>query len=264
MKFTTAEEAVQYAVNASFKSPLGKNFSISKSYTRPDGSLGIEGWVSKPVKDIEKDVLEPEAFSGPGLHEYMQRGAPVSVEHNTRTFPVGFLQKARLVRNGEILQEEINPKQPAEDFRYYREEVEAQHGTGWYALGSIYNTNAQIGIQKGVVSSFSWLGMPVEWEPLADGGKHFTKKGSINPLLEVTITAYPVNTAATLRIAKSRGYVPHLDRKRLVELLGNPMVVEAVVGILVPPGTSSAVVEEQLRQYRFGRTDLNGAAKGTL
>jgi hypothetical protein len=251
-KFMNAEEAVQYAVNASFKSPLGKSFAIQKSYVRPDGTLAIEGWISTPKKDIERDILEPESFAGPGLHEYMQRGAPISVEHNTRTFPVGYLQKARLVRDGEVIQDEVNPKQPAEDFRYYREEVEAQKGTGWYALGSIYSENAKIGIQKGVVSSFSWLGMPVEWEPMADGGKHFVSKGSVNPILEVTITAYPVNTAATLRIAKSRGYVPHLDRKRLVELLGNPLVVEAVVGILVPPGTSSAVVEEQLRQYRYG------------
>lgn len=254
-KFRSAEEAVAYVLHGSFKQPLGKSFEIRKSFVRTDGSLGIEGWISTPKKDIEKDVLEPEAFAGDGLRDYMRRGAPVSVEHNTRTIPSGYLQKAVLFRDGQPIQIEYNPKQPlmrGEDFRAF------DGGTGWYGLGAIYNPHVSLGIQKGVLSSFSWLGMPVEWEDFPDGGKHFVKKGAVNPIIEVTVTAYPVNTSATMRIAKARGFIPHLDRKRLAELLANPLVVEAVVDILVPPGTASAVIEEQLKQHRLSA----GAKRG--
>ena len=245
-KFKTTEEAMAYVLHGSFKQPLGKGFELRKSYIRADGSLGIEGWVSTPAKDIEKDVMEPESFAGDGLHAYMQRGAPISVEHNTRTFPVGFMQKSLLVRDGKIIQQEDNPKHPVVEPRFY------EGGTGWYGVGTIYDKAAAIGVMKGTVSSFSWLGMPVEWDNFPDGGKHFTKKGSVNPLLEVTVTAYPVNTTATMRIAKSLGYIPHMDRKRMAELLTNPVVLDAVVDILVPPGTASAVIQEQLEKHRFG------------
>lgn len=250
-KFKTTEEAMAYVLHGSFKQPLGKQFELRKSYIRADGSLGIEGWISTPMRDIEKDVMEPESFAGESLHAYMQRGAPISVEHNTRTFPVGFLQKATLVRDGKVIQEEINPKQKSEDYRFF------EGGTGFYGVGTIYDKAAAIGVMKGTVSSFSWLGMPVEWENFPDGGKHFVKKGSVNPLLEVTVTAYPVNTSATMRIAKSLGYIPHMDRKRMAELLTNPFVLDAVVDILVPPGTASAAIQEQLEKYRFG-TDKKG------
>jgi len=245
-KFASAEEAVAYVLNGSIKQPLGKNFAIQKSYIRADGSLAVEGWISTPQKDIEKDVIEPEAFSGAPLHDYMERGAPISVEHALKTYPVGYLQKARLVRDNTILQEEYNPKHPKEEFRYYN------GGTGWYGLGTIFDKQAALGVAKGVVGSFSWLGMPVDWEQFPDGGKHFSKPGSISPVLEVTVTAYPVNTSATMRIAKARGYIPKIDRQRVAELLANPLVVEAIIDILVPPGTASAVIEEQLRKHRFG------------
>jgi hypothetical protein len=245
-KFATAEEAVAYVLGKSYQQPLGKAFEISKSYIRHDGSLGVEGWISTPAKDIEKDVIEPESFAGVGLADYMRRGAPVSIEHQTRSLPVGYLQKSRLVRDGKIIQDVTNPKhtEDREDFRYY------DGGTGWYALGVIYNEQAMLGISKGVLSSFSWIAMPTDWEDLADGGKHFTKPGSIAPIIETTLTAYPVNTSATMRIAKSRGYRPRIDRQKMVQLLANPLVVDAVVDILVPPGTASAVIEEQLKLHR--------------
>src|SRR5260221_6994188 len=89
---------------------LGKEWLITKAYTLDEGSLAIEGWISTPLKDMEKDILEPEAFSGETLYGLFQRGAPISTEHDTRGYPVGYLQKATLVREGKILQEEDNPK----------------------------------------------------------------------------------------------------------------------------------------------------------
>lgn len=246
-KFATPQDAMAYVLGKSYRQPLGKavELDMRKSWTRQDGSLGFEGWISTPKKDIEKDIVEPESFSGAALKDYMRRGAPVSIDHNTRTIPVGYLMKSMLVRDGRIIQLEHNPKQPTqEDWRAF------EGGTGWYAMGAVFDPRAALGIQKGVLSSFSWLGMPVDWEKLDDGGKHFSKPGSINPLLESTLTAYPINTDAVLRIAKSYGVRPYIDRAKVAELLANPLVVEAVVDILVPPGTASAVIEEQLKQVR--------------
>lgn len=112
-----------------------------------------------------------------------------------------------------------------------------------------------MGISKGVLSSFSWIAMPGDWEDMEDGGKHFIKPGSIAPIIETTLTAYPVNTTATMRIAKSRGFVPRIDRQKMVQLLANPLVVDAVVDILVPPGTASAAIEEQLELHRQARAN---------
>lgn len=249
-KFATAEEAIAYVLGKSYKQPVGKGFEMVKSYRLSDGSLVREGWVSTPDKDIDKDEIEPESFSGPGFHDYMTRGAPVSVEHQTRSLPVGFLQKAALVRDGNIIQVEDNPKHPQVDFRYF------DGGTGWYGLVNIYEDLAIRGIMKGVLSAFSWIAMPQEWEELEDGGRHFTKPGSIAPIIETTLTAYPVNTNAVMKIAKAKGYKPYIDRSQVVALLANPLVVDAVIDILVPPGTASAVIEEQLRKHRFDK--LNG------
>jgi hypothetical protein len=61
---------------------------------------------STPQRDIEKDILEPGAFAGDGLSDYFDRGAPISSGHNTKSFPVGSLQRAVLVRGGSIIQQE--------------------------------------------------------------------------------------------------------------------------------------------------------------
>lgn len=243
-KFATAEEAIAYVLGKSYKQPVGKGFELAKSYRLPDGSLVREGWISTPDKDIDKDQIEPESFSGQGFHDYMMRGAPVSVEHQTRSLPVGFLQKAVLVRDGNIIQSEDNPNHPQVDFLHF------DGGTGWYGMVNVYEDMAVRGIMKGVLSSFSWIAMPQDWDETEDGGRHFHKPGSIAPIIETTLTAYPVNTKAVMQIAKSRGYRPHIDRLQMVELLANPLVVDAVVDILVPPGTASAAIEEQLKQYR--------------
>src|SRR5258708_11464269 len=97
---------------------MGKslNLEIMKYSVKADGTLDAEGFISTPDKDIERDILEPEAFSGEGLTGYMKRGAPVSIEHGTKTLPIGFMHKARLVRNGQVLQDENNPKHPPIDF----------------------------------------------------------------------------------------------------------------------------------------------------
>jgi hypothetical protein len=180
---------------------LAKEWLISKAYVREDGTLAIEGWISTPMKDLEGDILEPESFSGGALHSYMQRGAPISTEHDTRGYPVGYLQKATLVREGKIIQEEVNPIQPGGEYRHFDSSM-----IGWYGLGTIDDKVAADNILKGKVRAFSWIGMPRIWDALPGKGRRYSQKGAINPLLEVTVTAYPINTDAVMRIAKSYGY----------------------------------------------------------
>jgi hypothetical protein len=180
---------------------LGKEWIITKAYDKPDGSVSIEGWISTPLKDMEKDILEPEAFAGEGFTDYFRKGAPISSEHDTKGYPVGYLQKSVLVRDGAIIQSEDNPLHDKTEFLDFN-----GMGTGWYGLGSIFEPKAALSVRKGTVRSFSWIGHPKAWDNLGDGGRHFKAKGTINPLLEATITAYPINQAAIMRVAKAHGF----------------------------------------------------------
>lgn len=245
--FNSPEEALAYILSRTPGTavPIGKSFTglrggMMLAVPNADGSVDVEGWISTPTKDIEKDEIEPESFT-PAVADYMQRGAPVSVEHGTKMLPVGFLQKAAVVRDGKIIESVDNPNHEPTEFRYPLEGK-----TGLYGKGNIYDQKAALAVAKGTVSSFSWIGMPKEWETLPDGGRRFTKAGSINPLLETTLTAYPVNTTATMRIAKAAGYVPSLSRLDIQRLLLNPLVVDAIVDILLPKGAASKAVDDRL------------------
>src|SRR6266700_3948971 len=211
----TTEEAISYLLSKARKPgvPMGKSFVFSSSLAMmkarvlDDGSIESEGWISKPNKDLDKDMLEPESFS-PALKAYMDGGAPISVEHGTRYLPVGFLQKAVLVRDG-----------------------------------NIYDQKAGLGVMKGTVRYFSWIGMPNRWKDQPDGGRHFTDPGSIDPLIEVTLTGFPVNNQAVMRIAKAQGYSPEIN---LMELYANPMVIDVAVEAMGVREAAERVIKASL------------------
>jgi len=248
----TLEEAALRILAKSRKPgvPMGKSFafnasaSLMKATVRSDGSVNVEGWISTPHKDLDKDIMEPESFS-PALTGYMGRGAPISVEHGIRTLPVGYLHKAVLVRNGNVILDIDNPNHDKTEFRYFN------GGTGWYGLGNVYDQKAALGIIKGTVSSFSWIGMPRKWEDQSDGGRRFSEPGAVDPLIEVTVAAYPVNTHAAMRIAKAQGYEPEIS---LAEIYAEPTFIDTAIDILFPHGLASSLVEtviaEQNSQYR--------------
>jgi hypothetical protein len=183
---------------------IGKSWVIKKAWVNADGSVNVEGWVSTNIKDIEKDIMEPETFAGPTIKGYFDRGAPISTEHNTRDYPVGYMLKSALIREGDVFEQLDNTRYPKMDFRYFDEE--ATSITGWYGLGVIDDERAALAVAKGKLSSFSWIGMPRLWTPIPGGGRHFSQKGGIDPLLEATITAYPINPTAIMRVAKAYGY----------------------------------------------------------
>ncbi len=169
--------------------PLVKSFTISKAWINPDGSVSAEGWISTNAKDIERDIVEPESFAL-ALPDYMSRGAPVSVEHNTKTIPIGQMKRAALVRDGRIFQEQFIEPIPFQHF--------PNQGTGFYGLAVIYDPVAGTAVTKGLLTSFSWVGMPRKWESQSDGGRRFSEPGAIDPLMEATVTAYPINTQARM------------------------------------------------------------------
>ncbi len=231
----TVDEALAYIYRRIGKTaPIAKSMSMEhngliKSFVRDDGTVGIEGFISTPKQDIEKDILEPEAFSGDALTAYMQRGAPISTEHNTRDYPVGYVTKAMLIRDSEVLQEELNPKHDFRGFQFYN------GGTGWYGSAVIYEPDAARAVVRGTVGSFSWIGMPKLWNDIPGGGRHFKQAGGINPLIEVTVTAYPINTAATMRIAKARGALPTTTLSDLAMLMSmDDGIAEDIIQLLAP------------------------------
>ncbi len=240
----TTEEAISYLLSKARKPgvPMGKSFVFSSSLAMmkarvlDDGSIESEGWISKPNKDLDKDVLEPESFS-PALKAYMDGGAPISVEHGTRYLPVGFLQKAVLVRDGTIIEAADNPLHDKAEFKYF------DGGTGWYGLANIYDQKAGLGVMKGTVRYFSWIGMPNRWKDQPDGGRHFTDPGSIDPLIEVTLTGFPVNNQAVMRIAKAQGYSPEIN---LMELYANPMVIDVAVEAMGVREAAERVIKASL------------------
>jgi hypothetical protein len=176
--------------------PVSKSFTVEKAVQNEDGTATIEGWISTPHKDLEKDIAEPEAFAGDTFTSYFQRGAPVSSNHDTDSYPVGHLQKSVLVRDGVIIQTEVHPTDP-------REFLEGPgNGSGWYGIGVIDGKDASNAIKKGNIRSFSWIGNLAEYTPLTGGGRRYKR---IDPLIETTVAAYPVNTKAVMRIAKSYG-----------------------------------------------------------
>jgi hypothetical protein len=187
--------------------PVGKTWQIKKAWVNPDGSVNVEGWVSTIAQDLEKDIMEPETFAGTPIKDYFAGGAPISVEHNTSSIPVGFVRRSALVRDGNIFQEELNDHHEPLEFKYFD-----GLGTGWYGLGTVDDEKAADAVMKGKLSFFSWIGMPRAWTPLPGGGRHFAEKGGIDPLIEVTLTAYPINRTARMRIAKAKGL---LERPRL-------------------------------------------------
>lgn len=177
--------------------PVTKSMLITKSWQDASGDVYIEGWVSTEARDQQKDIVPPEAFKA-ALPEYMARYAPLTTEHqlfpNLRRgelsrYPVGHMQRIALVRDGQILQEHTHPKDPAE-FAHF-----PGSGTGAYGRGVINDYTAASQVMKGNMAGFSWVGRLKEYEPLPDGGKRY---GRIDPWMETTLSAFPVNSSARL------------------------------------------------------------------
>lgn len=173
--------------------PVAQFSRIQKSWKNTDGTTTIEGWISTDSQDQQKDIVPPECFTG-AIDGYMSRSAPLSSEHNMKALPIGHMQHIALVRDGTVFKSSQHPHDFA-DFEHF-----PQKGTGVYGRGVITDEVAGTAVRKGNIGGFSWIGNLTEYEALPNGGRKFR---TVNPWVECTISAYPVNQTAVITIAKS-------------------------------------------------------------
>jgi hypothetical protein len=159
-------------------------------------NLNIEGWISTDKEDAEKDTVPPEAFGNASLTDFFARGAPMSRDHNTNTSAVGYLLKAVLVRNGRVLQEENNSLYERVPFL-----ADYGYGNGFYARGIVDDADTADKIRKGKIRGFSFIGRGRNVETLPNGGRLIK---AIDPLIEVTVGTWPINSEAYMRVVKGQ------------------------------------------------------------
>lgn len=167
-----------------------------------------EGWLSTPRKDNEKDVTEPEAFIEPAK-SYFARMAPVSLQHGLRNLPVGHLQKAAIVRDGKITHEFKHPTDPA-DFEHFPNE-----GTGVWVRGLANEAPGRDALRKGNVGGMSFIANAAAKENLPGGRYRYTK---LDPWIESTIAAYPINPDAVIAVVKAFGCIPEKEPQDMGKL----------------------------------------------
>ena len=165
---------------------------IVKSW-EADGSLFVEGWLSTPLRDIEKDSTDPEAFIAP-MQSYFDRRAPLSIEHGTKTIPIGHLQAAAVIRNGQVVKSMQHPTDPA-DFTAL-----PVAGDGLWTRAVINEEPGRSAVLKGNVGGFSYIATVKKSEPLPGGRKRYKE---FDVWIESTIAAYPVNPQTIFSICKA-------------------------------------------------------------
>jgi hypothetical protein len=121
---------------------------------------------------------------------------PLSSEHAMKSLPIGHGQHIALVRDGHVFAEATHPTDKA-DFEHF-----PGTGTGVYGRYVITDPQHAAQVLKGNIGGFSWVGNLKEYEPLPGGGRRFLPD-SIQPWLESTVAAYPVNGKAILLAAKA-------------------------------------------------------------
>jgi len=137
------------------------------------------------------------------------------------------MQKAALVRDGKIFKTFDHPTDSAE-FKCF-----GDIGTGWWGRIQINDKDASDAIQKGNLGGFSWTGNANKWVDQPDGGKRFT---NVNHVMEATVAAYPVNSDATMAIAKAYGLQEEsmANGKSLEDLLAEILVQKPAVVVETP------------------------------
>jgi hypothetical protein len=202
--------------------PVAKEFAAVKSFRAGDGEpLVIEGWLSTPDQDLEKDIVQPESFTK-SMKGYFRRRAPLSYEHKTDRIPAGHLQRGAIVRDGQIITESTHPTDP-HSFEHLQESMaETGTRTGVYVRGIITNEMVGKSVDQGDMGSFSYIANVTKFRYLPGGGREFLEQ---DPWIESTVAAYPVNQNAVITVAKAYGLVeetmPNNWESKLDELLAS-------------------------------------------
>lgn len=175
---------------------VAKALPIQKAWGLPNGGgTIIEGWVSTEDEDSDRDIVPPEAFTE-ALSGYTARRMPLSSEHSMKSYPIGHGQRIALVRDGAVFAEATHPTDPA-DFEHFPSS--GQSSTGVYGRFLITEPPAADAVAKGNIGGFSWVGRVSQYDFRPSGrGRIFRR---VDPWMESTIAAYPINSRAVLLAA---------------------------------------------------------------
>jgi hypothetical protein len=196
-------------------------FNLEKAWGDDGADCFYEGWLSTPTKDLERDITEPEAFVGV-IKSYFARRAPVSVQHGTQYLPAGHLQKAVVVRDGNVLATAEHPTDAAE-FEHF-----PGSGSGVWVRGRLTEAPARDSVRKGNCGGMSFIAMASEYTPLYGGGRRITK---LSQLQETTVAPYPANPEAAIAVAKAFGLSPaedHQDKDDKVSVTIEELLAKAL------------------------------------
>lgn len=199
---------------------------VRKAYVQ-DGVLYREGWLSTNARDRKSDITEPEAFA-PVLNSYFAACAPVTSTHDTKSYPIGHLQRGALVRDGKIFQEAVHPTDPAE-FSNPPDNL-----SGFYGRFAINDPIATHQVVKGNVGGCSFIASANKYEPLQGGGYRYLE---FEDLMETTIAAFPINPQAVHRVAKAYGYDPD-EEKEPTEM--TPEQIQAMIDAAIAASKAPA------------------------
>lgn len=168
---------------------VAKAMPIQKAWGLGNGDTIIEGWVSTEDEDQDKDIVPPEAFKA-SLPGYASRRMPLSSEHGLRNYPIGHGQRIALVRDGVVFAEASHPTDDGA-FEHF-----PGSGTGVYGRFVVTEHQAADAVAKGNIGGFSWVGRVPLYDRRASGKGRIFKQ--VDPWMESTIAAYPINHKAVL------------------------------------------------------------------
>ena len=235
--------------------PVAKEFASVKSYKKEGEPLIIEGWLSTPDKDLEKDIVQPESFK-PSMKSYFRRYAPLSYEHHTDRIPAGHLQRGAIVRDGKIITEATHRTDPAQ-FEHLQESMEETGTrTGVYVRGIITNETVGKSVDQGDMGSFSYIANVTKYKLLPDGGREFLEQ---DPWIESTVAAYPVNKNAVITVAKAFGLEEQTDmgwEDQLEDLLRGAAAPEHQPTNSPAPVTKGVTADEMKGLFTQMKTEL--------
>lgn len=192
-------EGMTNDANGNHEHTITKSFAgtviIKALNDTPNSPLVVEGWVSTPDEDWQRDVILPEAFVK-ALPGYAGVGMPLTTEHqmfpdkgNLTRYPVGHGQRIAVIKGGQVLAEATHPDDAAEF------ENVPTSGDGVWGRFLITENVASDAVRKGNVRGFSWIGVPASESPRRPKGRLITE---VRQWAECTVAAFPVNQGARI------------------------------------------------------------------
>lgn len=190
-------DGVQNSHEGQHEHVMAKAFAGAVLIKAMDGTeeVIIEGWVSTPDEDFERDVIEPEAFI-PAMDGYAGVGMPLTSEHQMFPdrnelvkLPVGHGQRIAVVKDGKIIKAATHPDDAA-DFEFF-----PGMGDGVWGRFLVTDATCASAIKKGNIRGFSFVCWPGDAQPRYPRGRLVK---SVRHWAETTVAAFPVNQGSRI------------------------------------------------------------------